>query len=408
MARVKFAQWTDEGRLRAPVFIGLRSDLDPKVVDRKKADIAPSFEDPKNRLQTHHQTADVAAVLDQLSGSQEKLTLEVTEHRVSLTNLNKVLCPASSGRPPVTKRDMIQYYARIGSVLLPHLRDRPLTLTSYPNGIHGESFYQKHWEHSLPEFVQTIQVFSSSSEGDGDSIVANNLLTLIWLAQLANIEFHPWLSHTSQEPDALQLDTTFTGSNSQVESSVLNYPDFIVFDLDPYTYSGKEKAGDEPELNRRAFAQVVKVAWRLKGILDQLSLSSFIKTSGKTGLHIYVPILRQYEYTITRKACELIGRFLMQQLPRDVTMEWTVNKRSGKVFLDHNQNVRSKNMVAIYSLRPLLGAPVSTPLRWDELGNVYPTDFTIHTVPEMVEAIGDLWAEILLAKHDLQRLLETT
>ena len=143
-----------------------------------------------------------------------------------------------------------------------------------------------------------------------------------------------------------------------------------------------------------------------KDILDQLYLSSFVKTSGKTGLHIYVPVLRQYDYGATHKTCELIGRFLMQGRPRDVTMEWTVEKRTGKIFLDHNQNVRGKNMASIYSMRPLPGAPVSTPVRWDELGDVYPTDFTFEMVPERVEAIGDLWADILEAKHDLRRLLQ--
>jgi bifunctional non-homologous end joining protein LigD len=135
------------------------------------------------------------------------------------------------------------------------------------------------------------------------------------------------------------------------------------------------------------------------------SLSSFIKTSGKTGLHIYVPVLRRYDFKSTRKTCELIGRFLMERKPRDVTMEWSIEKRAGKIFLDHNQNVRGKNMASIYSLRPLMGAPVSTPLRWDELEDVYPTQFTIDTVPDRIEKLGDLWAGILDAKHDLGRLM---
>ena len=118
-------------------------------------------------------------------------------------------------------------------------------------------------------------------------------------------------------------------------------------------------------------------------------------------------MLRQYDYSITRKTCELMGRFVMEHRPNDVTMEWSVSKRTGKVFLDHNQNTRSKNMASIYSLRPLAGAPVSAPLRWDELKDVYPTDFNIETVPDRVEAIGDLWSDVLGAKHDLHRLLET-
>ena len=238
-------------------------------------------------------------------------------------------------------------------------------------------------------------------------MLVNNLPTLIWLAQLADIELHPWLSRTVQDGDAGHLTTSFTRSREELQGSVLNNPDFIVFDLDPYIYSGKESSGAEPELNRRAFAKTGEIALELKDVLDQLSLSSFLKTSGKTGLHIYVPVLRQYDYKVTRKTCELIGRFLMQNRPDEVTMEWTVSKRTGKIFLDHNQNVRGKNMASIYSLRPLPGAPVSTPLRWDEVGDVYPTDFTIETLPERVDALGDLWAGILEAKHDLRRLLET-
>ena len=290
---------------------------------------------------------------------------------------------------------MIRYYARMGPVLLPHLRDRPFTLTRYPNGIGGKSFYQKHWEHELPGFVDTVTLYSSSNEGNQEYLLCNNLATLLWMAQIADIELHPWMSRTVREPDALDLTTGFAGSRESIDGSTLNYPDFIVFDLDPYIYSGRERAGEEPELNRKAFRKVREVAVELKDILDQLSLSSFVKTSGKTGLHIYVPVLRQYTYKVTRKTCELVGRFLVRGRPQDVTTEWSVSKRAGKIFLDHNQNVRGKNMASVYSLRPLPGAPASTPVRWDELADVYPTDFTIDTVPDRVADLGDLWSGIL-------------
>ena len=406
VARVKFAQWTEDARLRAPVFTGLRSDIDAKGVSRDLQEDVPSEEGglqrPSDLLE-----AEGAAVLEQLSSDRDSLILELGGYRISLTNLNKPLWPAAEDRAPVTKRDMIRYYVRVGPALIRHLGHRPLTLTRYPNGVEGQSFYQKHWSDKLPEFVETVRLFSSHREGDGEYIMVNNFATVVWLAQLANIEFHPWLSRTIQEPDATHLGTTFTGSKKVIDSSVLSHPDFIVFDLDPYIYSGKEKAGDEPELNRRAFSKSVEVARALKDILDQLSLSSFVKTSGKTGLHIYVPVKRQYEYSVTRKTCELIGRFLMQQVPQDVTMEWTVSKRSGKIFLDHNQNTRSKNMASVYSLRPLAGAPASAPVSWDELGDLYPTDFNIDTLPQRLETLGDLWAGILDAKHDLHRLLES-
>ena len=161
-----------------------------------------------------------------------------------------------------------------------------------------------------------------------------------------------------------------------------------MFDLDPYTYSGKEAAGAEPELNRRAFSQAVEVAHSLRELLEGLTLKPFLKTSGKTGLHIYVPVLRQYDFSVTRRACQTVGQFLLQQRFRDVTLEWSVEKRTGKVFLDYNQNSRSRNMAAAYSLRPQPGAPVSTPLSWEELKHVFPTDFTIWSVPQRVERLG--------------------
>ena len=405
VAEVKFAEWTHDDRLRAPVFMRLRPEVTPDTVIREEAGAAalPAVKEDA----AGDSAGDVDAVLEELSGGQDQVMLEIGGHRISLTNLNKELWPASAGRSPITKGDMIRYYTRMGPALLPHLRNRPLTLTRYPDGIAGDSFYQKNWTQSMPEFVETVRLYSSHNEGDVEYIVVNNVPTLIWLAQLADIELHPWLSRTLLEPDATQLRASFTGSQESIEGSSLNYPDFIVFDLDPYIYSGKEKEGDEPDLNRQAFAKAVEVAQDLKDILSELSLSSFLKTSGKTGLHIYVPVLRQYDYGIARKSCEVISRFLLQSRPRDVTMEWAVSKRSGKIFLDHNQNVRGKNMASVYSLRPLPGAPVSTPLRWDELADVYPTDFTIDTVPERLDDIGDLWAEVLNAKHDLRRLLET-
>ena len=238
----------------------------------------------------------------------------------------------------------MRYFAGLGPALLPHLRDRPLTLTRYPNGIHGESFYQKHWEHRLPEFVETVELFSSHNEGAREYIVVNNLPTLVWLAQIADLELHPWLSRTEREPDALDAGAEFAESEELLRGSVLNRPDFIVFDLDPYIYSGREEAGAEPELNRSAFAKTAEIALEIKDILDQLSLSAFLKTSGKTGLHIYVPVLRRYDYGVTRKTCEIVSRFLMRNRPGDVTMEWSVGKRAGRIFLDHNQNVRGKNM----------------------------------------------------------------
>jgi bifunctional non-homologous end joining protein LigD len=149
------------------------------------------------------------------------------------------------------------------------------------------------------------------------------------------------------------------------------------------------------------------VALWLKDALDSLSLSSFVKTTGKTGLHIYVPILRKLDYSAVRAAAETVGHHLLRQHPREITMEWSVDKRAGKIFFDHNQNSRGKTLASVYSPRPHPTGAVSMPVRWDELGDIYPPDFTIVTAPGRIRDVGgDLWKDILEAKHDLAGLLE--
>ncbi|MEX0785042.1 MAG: DNA ligase D [Dehalococcoidia bacterium] len=399
IAEVKFANWTQEGRLRAPVFLRLRDDKQPSDIT-----VRALAEQPAPDLAPAELENDAGDVLEQLASKRDKFLLKVDGQKISLTNLDKELWPKLGRRRGLTKRDLLTYLARVSPYLLPHLRDRPLTLVRYPNGIEGGFFYQRHSE-VQPGFVDKIQLYSSHNESDTEHLICNNLPTLLWLGQLAVLELHTWYSRVDPEPDAHGLSTDFAGSKEQIERSLLNYPDFIVFDLDPYIYSGKEAKGDEPELNRKAFNRTCQVALWLKDVLDSLSLSSFLKTTGKTGLHVYVPILRQLDYPAARAACETIERFVLQAHPKDVTMEWSVDKRPGKVFLDHNQNVRGKTLASLYSPRAIPEAAVSMPLRWDELGDVYPTDFTILTGPERLDSTGDLWAHILDAKHDLHSLL---
>jgi bifunctional non-homologous end joining protein LigD len=402
-AQIKFAQWTKDGVLRAPSFLGLREDKAPADAKREKA--LPTPDNGPGAQRKASGESEAGDVLEQLGRSEQKFILKVEGHKVPVTNLDKELWSALDDRRALTKRDLLAYFAKISPYLLPHMRDRPLTLTRYPNGIYGGHFYQKRFEHDVPEFVQTVKLWSQDNATDVEYIVCNNLPTLLWLGQLADIELHTWYSRISPEPDGHHLPRTFTGSAKNIDASLLNYPDFIVFDLDPYIYSGKEKKGAEPELNRKAFLKTCDVALWLKDLLDSLSLSSFVKTTGRTGLHIYVPILRQFDYDTVRAACETIGKYLMAAHPRDITMEWTVEKRTGKVFFDHNQNVRGKTLASVYSPRPSPEAAVSMPVRWDELKQIYPSDFTILTAPDRVNKTGDLWAGILEAKHDLAGLL---
>ena len=403
VAQVKFAHWTRDGVLRAPSFLGLREDKAPAEVRREEPVPLPD-NGPGAKRQTSGENG-VGEVLEQLGRPEQKFILKVKGYKLPVTNLDKELWPALDDRRPLTKRDLLVYLAKISPYLLPHMRDRPLTLTRYPNGIYGGHFYQKRFEHDVPEFVQTVKLWSQDNATDVEYIVCNNLPTLLWLGQLADIELHTWYSRIRPEPDGHHLPTTFTGSAKKIDASLLNYPDFIVFDLDPYIYSGKEKKGAEPELNRKAFLKTCDVALWLKDLLDSLSLSSFVKTTGRTGLHIYVPILRQFDYDTVRAACETIGKYLMAAHPKDITMEWTVEKRTGKVFFDHNQNVRGKTLASVYSPRPSPEAAVSMPVRWDELKQIYPSDFTILTAVDRVSKTGDLWAGILEAKHDLASLL---
>jgi bifunctional non-homologous end joining protein LigD len=350
--------------------------------------------------------AGVAGVLEQLETSAERATLKVDGHKVPVTNLDKPLWPEFEGQRALTKRDLLRYLANVSSYLLPHMRDRPITLTRYPNGINEQHFYQKKWESKLPLFVETVVLWSGHNDKDVEYLLCNNLATLLWLGQLADIELHTWYSRVNAEPDGHHLPLTFAGSDENIDASLLNYPDFVVFDLDPYIYAGTEKQGDEPALNRKAFLKTCDVALWLKDVLDSLSLSSFVKTTGRTGLHIYVPVLRQLDSDALRAFAETIGKFLVRAHPKDVTMEWTVQKRTGKVFFDHNQNVRGKTLASIYSPRPSPQAAVSMPVRWDELKDIYPTDFTILTAMDRIEAAGgDLWKDILGQKHDIETLL---
>ncbi|HEU5305196.1 MAG TPA: hypothetical protein VFU40_11170 [Gemmatimonadales bacterium] len=348
---------------------------------------------------------EVDDVLRQLETAKPQLVLSVEGHRLPVTNLEKALWPRTGRSPGFTKRDLLQYMTRVSPWLLPHLAGRPLFVTRYPDGIAGKSFYQKHWD-DPPEFVRTISIYSSHNEGDSDYVIADNLSTLLWLAQMAGLELHPWFSRVNGGADARGRGRRFAGSEATLDRSVLNYPDFVVLDLDPYQYSGREGKGEEPELHREAFKRTRELALRLRELLAGLDLETFVKTSGRTGLHLYLPIVRKFDYDTVRSIAETIGRYALQQWPGDVTLEWAVERRTGKIFFDYNQNVRGKSLASIFSPRRHPLGTVSMPVRWERLEEIYPTDFTIRTAPDYLQEFGDPWADILSSKHDLAALLE--
>jgi bifunctional non-homologous end joining protein LigD len=345
------------------------------------------------------------SVLDQLADRAPKVVLSVEGYKLSVTNLDKVLWPGAGRSGPLTKRDLLRYLTRVSPWLLPHLKGRPMFATRYPDGVGGKSFYQKHWDNP-PDVARTVTIYSSHNEGDSDYLICDTLPTLLWLGQMGALELHPWFSRIDPAPDARGRGRQFSGSEATLKKSVLNYPDFVVFDLDPYLYSGKEGKGEEPELHRKAFKRTRDLALRLRDMLGRLGLEVFVKTSGRTGLHLYLPIVRKFDYDAVRSIAETVGRYALQQWPDEVTLEWSVERRTGKIFFDYNQNSRGKSLASILCPRRHPLGTVSMPVTWDQLEQVYPTDFTIRTVPDILEREGDPWADILKAKQDLAELIE--
>jgi bifunctional non-homologous end joining protein LigD len=248
-------------------------------------------------------------------------------------------------------------------------------------------------------------VFSEHKDESHEYLLCNNLATLLWLAQSGTLEFHVWHSRARPGPDTGSLGTDYAGSLASLEGSVLNYPDYVIFDLDPYIYSGREAPGAEPELNTVAFEKGKEVAFWLRELLQAMSLEAIVKTSGKTGLHIFVPVRRTIDFDAAREVSEKVGRHLMRAHPREITLEWSVPKRTGKIFMDYNMNVRGKTLNVAYSPRGESGAPVSMPLTWDELAGAHPLDFRITNVAQRLAQTGDRWRDALDKKQSLERAL---
>ncbi|NMG74909.1 non-homologous end-joining DNA ligase [Aromatoleum diolicum] len=404
VVEVKFQQWTEDDSLRAPVLLRVRDDIDPKAVRRPMHDQLPHAAGPPR---ANKELGEIGDVLRQLENNKVAFPLAVGPHRIRLTHLDRVYWPADPAlkQPAVTKRDLLRYFAQVSPYLLPHLADRPLTLIRMPDGIFGQRFFQKHWEQERPEFVDTMSVFSEHKDESHQALLCNNLATLLWLAQSGTLELHVWHSRARPGPDAATQGADYDSSLAALEASVLNFPDYVVFDLDPYIYSGNEAPGAEPELNTVAFEKGKEVAFHLRELLQSMALDAIVKTSGKTGLHIFVPIRRTIDFDAARKVCELVGRHLLRHHPKDITMEWSVRERIGKIFLDHNMNVRGKTLNVAYSPRGVPGAPVSMPLTWDELASAHPLDFRITNVAQRLSQTGDRWHDALARKLSLERAL---
>jgi len=261
-----------------------------------------------------------------------------------------------------------------------------------------------------PEFVNSIKIYSESVNRETNYLICNNKETLLWLVNLGCIEMHPWYSRV------LDYDACLNDSAALDEERCgLDHPDFIVFDLDPYIYSGSEtETEQEPEFDLRAFMKIVEVAQLMKlEFFDELKIKSYVKTSGKTGIHIFVPISGGYTYDQTRSFAEIIGKMMVTKQPDNVTMEWDISKRRGKVFFDHNRNARGKTVASVFSARPTPLATISMPIGWDLVDHVLPTDFTIVNVSDQlpkkdIRKSLSSWGSILESRQDLAKLLENS
>jgi bifunctional non-homologous end joining protein LigD len=285
--------------------------------------------------------------------------LHVGRRRVRLTSPDKLLFPGDG----VTKRDLADYYAAIGPALVPHLRDRPFTLKRYPYGIKGQPYFAKQAPKGKPAWVPTRQFRTWPREGGSrlvDFALVNEPAAAVWMVQMNCIDMNVWYSRVDK-PER---------------------PDYVVFDLDP------------PE-SRNGFVQAIQVAHLIREALERLELRSYVKTSGADGIHVLVPIARRGTYQDTYDFAELVSRGVEAEHPGLATTEWLKKKRRG-VLVDHRQNGHGKTIASVYSVRPKPGAPVSTPLRWEELGEkVRPRDFGTREALARVEKHGDLFEPVL-------------
>jgi bifunctional non-homologous end joining protein LigD len=285
--------------------------------------------------------------------------LEVGRRRVRLTSPDKLLFPGDG----VTKRDLADYYAAIGDTIVPHLRNRPFTLKRYPYGIRGQPYFAKQVPKGKPSWVPTRQFRTWPREGGSrlvDFALVNEPAAAVWMVQMNCIDMNAWYSRVDK-PDR---------------------PDFVLFDLDP------------PE-SRNGFVEAIRVAHLIREALERLELRSYVKTSGADGIHVLVPITRRSTYKDTYDFAELVSRRVEAENPGLATTEWLKKKRRG-VLVDHRQNGHGKTIASVYSVRPKPGAPVSTPLRWEELGEkVRPRDFGRREALARVEKHGDLFEPVL-------------
>jgi bifunctional non-homologous end joining protein LigD len=352
---VRFNSWTGDGRLRAPVFQGLRADGNPKEVFKETGqEPAPASDAAPT----------TGAVL--LPPETNEISQTIEGRRLKFTNLNKIFYPAEG----YAKRDVINFYAAVAPLLLPHLQARPLSLRRYPNGIESEGFFQKQAAESFPSWLHTESI-KTDEKSSTDFVICDDKSSLLYLANLGCIDQNPWMSRLGS----------------------LENPDFILIDLDPY---------------HCAFDRIVEAAQAVREKLDLIGLTGYPKTTGGDGMHIYIPLETHYTYAQSRSFAEILARWVTAERPELFTTPRTVAAREkGKVYFDWMQNAEGKTISAPYVLRAYPGAPVATPLKWEEVrAGLKPTQFHIGNVLRRFDRVGDLFAGVLKKPQEMERALE--
>jgi bifunctional non-homologous end joining protein LigD len=343
VCEVRFSDWTHDGGIRHPAFLGLRTDKKPEEC-RKEEPIPLSLSD-----------LPPAATVENRPAKQ-----------IKFTNLKKVFWPDEG----YTKGDLIEYYRAIAPFLLPYLKDRPLVLTRYPDGIAGKSFFQKDAPEFVPSWVRREKIYSKDTHRDIGYIIVDDLETLLYVINMGTIPLHLWSSRMNS----------------------LERPDWLVLDLDP---------------KGAPFAHVIKVAQSLHKILTKLRVESFIKTSGASGLHILLPLGAHYTHEQAKNFARLLAILGAESVPEISTIARPIAARGGKVYIDFGQNGYGVTIAAPFAVRPVRGATASCPLGWREVNpRLHPSRFTIKTMPARFQKIKDPMAPILRKKIDLSSALE--
>jgi bifunctional non-homologous end joining protein LigD len=361
VAEIKFLEVTPDGLLRAPVFLRLRPDKNPKECARETAE-------PEDDADSPAPTSLIKREPLLPPKSPAEVTLEVDGRRLKFTNLNKVFYPGEG----ITKRDLINYYDAAANLILPHLRDRPLSLKRYPNGINHEFFFQKEAQDKVPDWVRLEPIFSDHNQDKIHYIICNDRATLVYLANLACIDQNPWMSRIGS----------------------LDNPDFALIDLDP--------------TEGCPYDQIVEAARLVKKTLDSVGLAGYPKTTGGDGMHIYIPLQPAYTYEQVRSFAEILSILVIRENPALFTTPRAVSQRKkAKVYFDYLQISSAKTIAAPYVPRAHPGAPVSTPLDWAEVRKgLDPAQFTIRNVLDRFERVGDLFEPVLKNPQKLETALE--